>query len=454
MASFPQKTKCIDDTLLWSDTIHDCFFQAARWLDICGKHSITLNPEKFILAQDEVEFAGFEITNNTVRPCKKFLRAIMAFPTPKNITDVRSWFGLVNQVAYAFSMAERMLPFRNLLKPAMPFRWDDSLDQLFEESKTAITTEIANGVKIFDKTKPTCLATDWSRHGIGFWLFQKHCSCPSIGPSTDLFCCRHGWKITLVGSRFTHPAESRYAPIEGEALAVADALDKARHFVLGCKNLMIAVDHKPLLKIFEDRSLDQISNPRLRNLKEKTLRYHFKMVHIPGVKNRAPDATSRHPTGDLTPPKMQLSDDVSHISYLTPSPKFTSTLQLLAGMHLEDQQPSDDMENLLIHSAAAQLKDIQTVDWNQVHIATNSDADMLSLLSIIEEGMPDHRCQLPSHLRDYHQFREHLYSVDVVIIYKDRIVIPPSLRHNCLLALHVAHQGVSSMISRAETSIF
>ena len=173
-----------------------------------------------------------------------------------------------------------MLPFRNLLKPV---RWDDSLDQLFEESKTAITTEIAHGVKIFDKTKPTCLATDWSRHGIGFWLFQKHCSCPS----TDLFCCRHGWKITLVGSRFTHPAESRYAPIEGEALAVADALDKARHFVLGCNNLMIAVDHKPLLKIFGDRSLDQISNPRLRNLKENTLRYHFKMVHIPGVKNRA-----------------------------------------------------------------------------------------------------------------------------------------------------------------------
>ncbi len=36
----------------------------------------------------------------------------------------------------------------------------------------------------------------------------------------------------MVGSRFTHSAESRYAPIEGEALAVADALEKARHFLL------------------------------------------------------------------------------------------------------------------------------------------------------------------------------------------------------------------------------
>ena len=59
VALFPRKTKCIDDTLLWSDTIHDCFFQAAQWLDICGRHGITLNPEKFIFAQDEVEFVGF-----------------------------------------------------------------------------------------------------------------------------------------------------------------------------------------------------------------------------------------------------------------------------------------------------------------------------------------------------------------------------------------------------------
>ena len=136
------------------------------------------------------------------------------------------------------------------------------------------------------------------------WLFQKHCFCPS----NDLFCCKQGWKITLVGSRFTHAAESRYAPIEGEALAVADALDKARHFVLGCKNLTIAVDHQPLLKIFGDRSLDYISNTRLRNLKEKTLRYCFRMVHIPDVKYRAPDdipLVTHNPLKDMfTAPEM------------------------------------------------------------------------------------------------------------------------------------------------------
>ena len=107
--------------------------------------------------------------------------------------------------------------------PPVTQTWNDTLNQLFEESKAVIASELEKGVCIFDKSKPTCLATDWSKSGIGFWLFQKHCECASKKP----FCCPTGWKIALVGSQFTHPAESRYAPVEGEALAVADALDKA-----------------------------------------------------------------------------------------------------------------------------------------------------------------------------------------------------------------------------------
>ena len=32
---------------LWSDTIEKSVFQAANWLDICVRHGITLNPDKF-----------------------------------------------------------------------------------------------------------------------------------------------------------------------------------------------------------------------------------------------------------------------------------------------------------------------------------------------------------------------------------------------------------------------
>ena len=79
---------------------------------------------------------------------------------------------------------------------------------------------------------------------------------------------------------------------------------------------------------------------------------------------------------------------------------------------------------------------------------------MSTLVNIVEDGMPEFRHELPEPLREYHQFRDHLYTMDGVVVYKDRVVIPPALRQDSLTALHAAHQGVSSMIARAEASVF
>ena len=96
----------------------------------------------------------------------------------KNITDIRAWFGVINQISYAFSMTEYMHPFRELLKPTSPFYWNEQLNDIFERSKIKIVEEVIEGVRIFDTSKPTYLATDWCKIGIGHVLLQKHCSCP------------------------------------------------------------------------------------------------------------------------------------------------------------------------------------------------------------------------------------------------------------------------------------
>ena len=41
-----------------------------------------------------------------------------------------------------------------------------------------------------------------------------------------------------------------------------------------------------------------------------------------------------------------------------------------------------------------------------------------------------------------------------MILYKDRIVVSKSLREEVLDALHASHQGVTSMLARAESSVF
>ena len=435
ITDFPRKVKCIDDSCLWSSSIEEAFFHAVHWLDLCGKNGITLNPTKFVFCRRTVEFAGFLVTPTSVKPCPRSLEAIQNFPTPKNITDIRSWFGLINQVAYAFSSAERMLPFRELLKPSTKFEWTQELDDLFNEAKTVITEEIQRGVEIFDKTKPTALTTDWSKTGIGFTLMQKHCQCNFT--KSQPFCCKTGWKVTFIGSRFTSSAESRYSPIEGEALAVVDALKKCRYFVLGCSNLIIAVDHKPLLKVFGNRSLEDINNPRLLGLKEKTLMFQFHMTYIPGARNIAADSISRHPVS--APELLHLPDDIA----TTNTYSFYDSIRQYD--HTQTQLCCDSVSNPEI---------VTSVTWNDVRHATTSDPIMSLLLETIENGFPDSRSDLHPELRQYYQFRESLSTFDGVILYHDRVLIPPSLRDNVLAALHAAHQGTTQMCSRADTSFF
>ena len=59
------------------------------------------------------------------------------------------------------------------------------------------------------------------------------------------------------------------------------ALQKTIYFVLGCKQLIMATDHRPLLCIFDDRDLEIVDNPRLRKLKEKSLVLRFTITHVP-----------------------------------------------------------------------------------------------------------------------------------------------------------------------------
>ena len=148
-------------------------------------------------------------------------------------------------------------------------------------------------MKIFEVNRTTCLATDWSKTGIGFLLLQKHCDCTDTSKAPR--CGPVHWQLIFAGSRFLKDPESRYSPIEGEALAVTFALEQARMFVIGCPNLIVATDHQPLVPILNHKRLDLIKNPRLLKLKEKTLMYRFVAQHIPGPLNFAADATSRNP---------------------------------------------------------------------------------------------------------------------------------------------------------------
>ena len=129
-AEEPRTVRCIDDSLLWdpADDIAAAFWHAFDYIKLCADNGVVFNREKFVFAEESVEFAGFNVHTEGVRPPQKIISAIENFPAPRNITDIRSWFGLINQVSYAFANAEIMGPFRELLaSKKRVFYWDSTL---------------------------------------------------------------------------------------------------------------------------------------------------------------------------------------------------------------------------------------------------------------------------------------------------------------------------------------
>ena len=117
-------------------------------------------------------------------------------------------------------------------------------------------------------------------------------------------------------------------------------------------------------------------------------------------------------------------------------------------------QVNPQYEQGITIAATSNIESFDAITWDKVRKAVEDDVEMKDLVDIIESGIPTDRHCMPSHLQKYHQFSDHLSTIDGVPTYKDRIIIPSSLRRGILSALHAAHQGITSMIARAESSVF
>ena len=308
-----------------------------------------------------------------------------------------------------------MEPFRDLIKPNCTFFWDDNLTKLFEESKKLIIDLVKDGIRTFDLKRRTCLQTDWSRDGIGYLLLQKYCECQEDSP----VCCPDGWKLVLAGSRFLNPTESRYAPTEGEALAVSWSLKHSRMFTLGCNDLLVVVDHKPLLGILnKERNIETISNPRLQNLKEQTFAWNFSIAHCPGKWQRGPDALSRFPTKE----------------------------------HPNENPSTADIQTEIATITA--LSNFENISVTHVRKAGQSDEQYTELLKMIEMGFPATKKDVPLQLREFWAVHERLSAADGIAMMDTRIVIPRSLRKQIITNLHAANQGIGGMKARANISVY
>ena len=94
------------------------------------------------------------------------------------------------------------------------------------------------------------------------------------------------------------------------------------------------------------------------------------------------------------------------------------------------------------------------VTWEKVKEVSARDESMILLANYVANGFPKAKSDLPDRVSDFWEVREDLRHVDGVLVYKDRIVIPYLLRKQIVDNLHSAHQGTTSMYSRAKAIVY
>ena len=128
LAHFECKERCVDDTIHYDTALEQHWWRTIDFLTRVGQAGIVLNPDKFQFAQKTVDFAGFRVSDSSIEPLPKYLDAIRDFPTPTSTTDIRSWFGLVNQVGNYAQLRDTMAPFKPFLIPRHKFSWSAEMD--------------------------------------------------------------------------------------------------------------------------------------------------------------------------------------------------------------------------------------------------------------------------------------------------------------------------------------
>ena len=400
--------RIVDDVVIYDSTATHHADHVRQFLQRCADQWITLNTDKWRFSQTEVTFAGFILSGEGYQIDRSITEAISSFPTPTNRTDLRSFFGLANQLSTSTDSVATQ-PLRPLLSTKNDFVWSANHDQAFNTAKASLIT--APTLSFFDTRRPTRLCTDASRQGLGFILQQK----------TD----DNTWALIQAGSRFLTGAESRYAVIELELLAIAWAITKCKIFLAGLPHFIVITDHHPLVPILNSHRLDEIENPRLQRLKTRIMAYNFTAEWRKGKDNDAPDALSRNSVLDPQP-----QDTLAEFDACSNPEMSIAELRAIAN----DGQESVRLQDLRRHA--------------------DHDQEYQKLRSLILNGFPDHRNQLPEECKRYWSVREHLTMDEDLIVYGCRLLIPSGMRQEMLAHLHEAHQGSVRTKQRAQLTLY
>eukprot|EP00253_Pinus_taeda_P017986 PITA_17986 len=257
----------IDDILVYSRTMEEHQEHLRRVLQTLREHQLYAKFSKCDFFKEEIQYLGHVITKEGITVDQEKIKAIMDWPVPKDVADVRSFMGLAGYYRrFVEGFSRVAFPITSLQKKGKTFHWTPNCQKSFEQLKHLLTT--APILRIADLDKDYVVCTDASK-GVGGVLMQEG-------------------KVVAYESRKLKEHEQKYSVYDLELTAVIHALKMWRHYLVGRKFLLLT-DHHSLINYFSQPTL----NARQARWVDFLSGFDFEIKHLQGKENRVADALSR-----------------------------------------------------------------------------------------------------------------------------------------------------------------
>jgi len=263
----------IDDIIIHSMDEETNLKTTKMVLERLEKYKLKLNNKKCIFGKRSIDMFGYTIENGKLQIEKERADAISKVKLPIDEKELLSFLGMANyyrRLIKGYASIEKDI--RECLKEK-EIVWTAESKEAFEKMKRELTR--LPFIYSHDPKQSLELMTDASGKAVGATLNQVN------GES----------KIPIgFYSRILKDTETRYSTIEKELLAIHDACEHFRPYLIGLK-FKIMTDHKPLIPILRKKTTP--FGPRWSRRMLRLSEYDYEIEHIDGKKNVVADLFSR-----------------------------------------------------------------------------------------------------------------------------------------------------------------
>ena len=202
----------IDDLLVLSNsTFEDHLEKVEKVLTRFLEAGLKVNISKSDLARTELEYLGYWITREGIKPLNKKVEAINNLATPKIRKELRRFIGIVNYYRDMWPRRSEILaPLTKLTSKMTKFKCLTEHEEAFQDMKKVIAREVILAYPDFEK--PFHIHTDASLTQLGAVISQDN-------------------KPIAFYSRKLSPAQTRYTTTERELLSIVETLKEFRNIL-------------------------------------------------------------------------------------------------------------------------------------------------------------------------------------------------------------------------------